>query len=292
MGKARDPNRDRAKEFWQEHGGDITNRRIAELLGIDEKKVAVWKQRDKWNVVQQDESNVVQQKKKGAPKGNKNAVGNKGGAPKGNQNAKGNRGGSGGPAGNKKAVRTGEHESIWWDTLDEEEQELLGEIDTDPIRQADESITLLTIRERRMLQRIKKLTEGLTEKERNVLYELKTTKDVAIVHDEKSGHTRKIPVSRDELVKSKVEINTYRKLDDILKLEEALTRVQDKKLKAIELKNRLTATDEEKEVRTAILQIELQQLQGGAGATQSWTEALKEIAERRKAKRAEVTANE
>ncbi|MFC6546442.1 hypothetical protein ACFQBN_06945, partial [Cohnella cellulosilytica] len=72
--------------------------------------------------------------------------------------------------------------------------------------------------------------------------------------------------------------------------EDALTRVQAQKLKAIELKNRLIAVDEEKEVRTAILQIELQKLQGGAGATQSWTEALKAIAERRKAKLAEQAA--
>ncbi|WP_246020980.1 phage terminase small subunit-related protein [Paenibacillus lentus] len=62
MARARDPNRDHAKEIWLEHGGDITNRRIAEMLGVDEKKIAVWKQRDKWNVVQQ---------KRGAPKGNK-----------------------------------------------------------------------------------------------------------------------------------------------------------------------------------------------------------------------------
>lgn len=64
MPKARDPNRDRAVEIWREHGGEITNRQIAEQLGIDEKKVAVWKQRDKWNVVQQSPDTVVQQKKK------------------------------------------------------------------------------------------------------------------------------------------------------------------------------------------------------------------------------------
>ncbi|EHB50106.1 phage terminase small subunit [Paenibacillus lactis] len=91
MARARDPNRDRAKEIWLEHGGDITNRQIAEMLDVNEKKVAVWKQRDGWNVVQQTEENVVQQKKNpkgGAPPGNKNAVGNKGGAaPKGNSNA-------------------------------------------------------------------------------------------------------------------------------------------------------------------------------------------------------------
>ncbi|MEJ9164039.1 terminase small subunit, partial [Paenibacillus graminis] len=64
MPKARDPNRDRAIEIWREHGGEIINRQIAEQLGIDEKKVTVWKQRDKWNVVQQSGDNVVQQKKK------------------------------------------------------------------------------------------------------------------------------------------------------------------------------------------------------------------------------------
>lgn len=67
MARARDPNRDRALEIWREHGGNITNRQIAEQLHIDEKKIAVWKQRDKWNVVQHSDNNqksVVQQKPK------------------------------------------------------------------------------------------------------------------------------------------------------------------------------------------------------------------------------------
>lgn len=63
MARAREPNRDKAKEIWLEHNGEITNRRIAEMLQVDEKKIAVWKQRDKWNVVQQSETKVVQQKK-------------------------------------------------------------------------------------------------------------------------------------------------------------------------------------------------------------------------------------
>lgn len=84
MPRPRDPNRDRAFQIWREHGGNITNRQIAEMLGVNEKVVAVWKQRDKWNVVQQTETNDVQQsqkRKRGAPKGNKNAVGNRGGGP-------------------------------------------------------------------------------------------------------------------------------------------------------------------------------------------------------------------
>jgi len=258
--------------------------------------VRKWKSQDKWatdmnsNVTNESNSNVT--KRKGAPKGNRNAVGNKGGAPKGNQNAKGNRGGRGGPYGNKKAVTTGEYESIWFDTLDDYEQGLLDEIDTNPIVQADEAIALLSIRERRMLLRIKRLTNGLTESQKRVLQQLKSIKDVIEIHDEKSGQTKKVPTVRNEMVESEIEETTYRAIDDILKLEEALTRVQDKKLKAIELKNKLIAVDEEKQVRTAILQIELQKLQGGAGATQSWTEALKVIAEKRKAKRAEVNTDE
>ncbi|MEK3868080.1 phage terminase small subunit [Paenibacillus sp. FSL H7-0716] len=285
MARARDPNRDHAKQIWLDHGGNITNRHIAEQLSIDEKKVAVWKQRDKWNVVQQSSDSVVQQKR-GAPKGNKNAVGNRGGAPPGSKNALGNKGGHGGPFGNKKAVTTGEHEMIWMDTLTEAEQQLMDHINTDPVAQADESITLLSVRERRMMQRIKNLMDGLTEKERSELQELKSIKGMGTVHDEKSGITKSVPVTRDEMVLSKVEEKTFRKLDDILKLEEALTRIQDKKIRAIELKNKLIAVDEEKQVRTEILRIELQKMQGAEGATASWTDAIREIAERRRALKA------
>lgn len=48
LARQRDPKRDEAMKLFLEHNGDITNRNIAEQLGIDEKKVAVWKGRDKW----------------------------------------------------------------------------------------------------------------------------------------------------------------------------------------------------------------------------------------------------
>lgn len=297
MAKERSPNRDIAKKMWLDSGGKMLLKDIAAALGLGETQIRKWKSQDKWaadlnsNVTNESNSNVT--KRKGAPIGNKNAVGNKGGAPKGNQNAKGNRGGKGGPPGNKKAVRTGEFESIWLDTLEEDEQGLLADIDTDPVAQADEAIALLSIRERRMLQRIKRLTDGLTEKQKRVLQQLRTVKEAVPVHDERSGKTKTVINSREELVTAEIEETSYRAIEDIIRIEEALTRVQDKKLKAIELKNKLIVIDEEKQIRTAILQIELQKLQGGAGATQSWTDALKEIAERRKAKRAaEVKSDE
>jgi uncharacterized protein YjcR len=72
MPRQRDPRRDEAFEIWKQHNGNITNREIAKMLGVDEKVVAVWKQRDKWNDVQQTNKNVVQQKKKhGGQPGNR-----------------------------------------------------------------------------------------------------------------------------------------------------------------------------------------------------------------------------
>ncbi len=79
MAREVNPNREKAKQIYIEHAGNITNRKIAEALGEDEKKIAVWKQRDNWtnttvtpaNVVQQkkaNKKNVVQQRKKSTSK--------------------------------------------------------------------------------------------------------------------------------------------------------------------------------------------------------------------------------
>lgn len=87
MPRQRSPNRDKALEIFKEHSGNITNRAIAEILQEDEKKVAVWKNRDKWaNVVQQSKQSCTTKHKGGQPD-NKNATG--------------------GPPGNKKAEKFG-----------------------------------------------------------------------------------------------------------------------------------------------------------------------------------------
>ena len=51
---------------------------------------------------------------------------------------------------NKNAVKTGEYETIWFDTLDEEEKELFHQINLDKIKQLDNEIKLTEIRERRI----------------------------------------------------------------------------------------------------------------------------------------------
>lgn len=88
MPRQRSPNRDRAFEIYKEHGGNIENRRIAEMLDIPEKTVGGWKCKDKWN---EQLNGVLQSNERSTPKphggqpGNKNAVGH--GAPLRNKNA-------------------------------------------------------------------------------------------------------------------------------------------------------------------------------------------------------------
>ncbi|WP_242227814.1 phage terminase small subunit [Bacillus cereus group sp. BfR-BA-01392] len=110
MARQRSPDRNKAYEIFKEHNGDITNRKIAELLSTSEKNVSEktiggWKSKDEWidklnGVLHKNERSTPKKdteyskKKPGAPKGNKNAVNNRGGAKKGNKNAVGNSGGA------------------------------------------------------------------------------------------------------------------------------------------------------------------------------------------------------
>ena len=84
MGRARDPNRDKAFEIYKQNNGNITNRKIGDMLGVPEKTISVWKLRDKWsNCSTSKDECSTSKRKRGAPKGNKNS---KGGSI-GNQNA-------------------------------------------------------------------------------------------------------------------------------------------------------------------------------------------------------------
>lgn len=147
--------------------------------------------------------------------------------------------GGGAPQRNTNAVKTGEFQSIWMDALTPEQADVLERISLDPLQQADEEIRLITLREREMLLRIRDLNAGLTDKQRRILQKRATIKDPIQVHDEKTGVTKTVVLTREELVTAEIEETEYRAIEDILAVEEALTRVQDKKLKAIQLKAQL-----------------------------------------------------
>lgn len=143
MPRERSPNRDKAFEIYKDHDGKITNREIANQLGEDEKVIAVWKSRDQWNVVQQSKKRCTTKGRGGQP-GNKNAVGNAGGAA---------------PKQNKNALTTGEFETLFFDTLDPDELQLVQTVQPDKEQLLLQEIQLLTVRERRMLKRIDHLRQ-------------------------------------------------------------------------------------------------------------------------------------
>lgn len=89
MGRARDPNRDKAFEIYSENNGNIELIEIAERLGVSAGTVRGWKSKDKWEPkikgTFQKKNTERSKNPRGAPKGSKNALGH--GAPKGNNNA-------------------------------------------------------------------------------------------------------------------------------------------------------------------------------------------------------------
>ena len=73
VARIRDPARDKAKELYL-NNKDITNREIANILGVDEKKIATWKIRDNWKCSTTEKKNVVQQNKKCSTTNEKNKI--------------------------------------------------------------------------------------------------------------------------------------------------------------------------------------------------------------------------
>lgn len=141
-------------------------------------------------------------KQKGCNPKEKVATKKKKGAPIGNKNATG-------PPGNKNAVTTGEFENIFFDTLEKDELNLIKSIELEKRKLLEQEIQLLTVRERRMLKRID---------------DLKKSKEV-VIDTETHGTQGNSEVSL---------VNYESTLNKIQNIEEALTRVQDKKQKAID----------------------------------------------------------
>lgn len=228
MPRPRSPNREKAYEIYKEHKGNIENRRIAEILQISEKTVGGWKCKDDW---ERKLNGVLQTKKRSTPKtkggqpGNKNAVGNKGGAA---------------PPGNKNAVTTGEFETLLFDCLNEEEKRLAASVPADKQQLLLQEIQLLTVREHRMLKRI------------NAIQDSEEYFEDGQILDGMTMVSRKAGTEKDH----ETDLKEYRgKLGQVQSIEDALTRVQARKQRAIETLHRFGFDDARLEIE--IMKIEL-----------------------------------
>ncbi|EMF0091558.1 small subunit of terminase [Enterococcus hirae] len=233
MARQRDPRRDEAKKIWLESNGEKQLKEIALELNVSDSQVRKWKSVDKWSA-----------ELKGNVTIGKSNVTFQGGAPFGNQNAKGNKGNSRAspPMGNKNALKTGEYETIFFETLSDEEKDIYSNLNNDPSFVLSEEIRLLKIRQFRMMKRIKQAETGLNDEEIERLQQLRKIKTPI----EKDG--RKLEIKRDVMQDVQVSRKTHRKIDDILSIEDALTRISNQLTKAIKQLNALATEDSRNKV--------------------------------------------
>lgn len=271
MARKRDPRRDEAKRIWLESNGEKQLKEIASELNISDSQVRKWKSIDKWSA--ELKGNVTN------AKGN---VTNQGGAPFGNQNAKGNKGNSRAspPVGNKNALKTGEYETIFFETLSDEEKDIYSNLNNDPSFVLYEEIRLLKIRQFRMMKRIQQAEAGLNDEEIDRLQQLRKIKTPI----EKDG--KKLEIKREVMQDVQISRKTYRKIDDILSIEDSLTRISNQLSKAIKQMNELYITDYKTDLmkaQTEKIQAEIADIGGNNSGeeVEEWKQAVLNAANKR-----------
>lgn len=242
MARQRDPRRDEAKRIWLESNGEKQLKEIASELNVSDSQVRKWKSQDKWSA--ELKSNVTN---------GKSNVTNQGGAPIGNQNAKGNKGNSRAspPVGNKNALKTGEYETIFFETLSDEEKDIYSSLNDNPSFVLSEEIRLLKIRQFRMMKRIQQAEAGLNDEEVERLQQLRKIKNPI----EKNG--KKLEIKREVMQDVQISRKKHRKIDDILSIEDSLTRISNQLAKAIKQMNELYMN----EYRTDLIKAQTDKIQ-------------------------------
>lgn len=228
MARARSPDSIEAEKLYK---SGMSLVKIAAQLGVPDGTVRRWKSTQDWDG-----------KKANARNAKKPNVRKRGGQP-GNKNAKGH--GGTGPPGNQNALKHGGYSQIFWDTLSEKEKELIETMEKTPEQMLLDEISLLTVREHRIMTRIKyyqDLKGGLAlesvlrsedkrqfaNEDEKLLYNERIEEKVAD-GDRLPGHAYH--------VQNRTE-STY---NIVQRLEEALSRCQDQKRRAIDSLTKLYA---------------------------------------------------
>ena len=203
---------------------------IAKKYKVSESAVKSWAARY-WKT-----GKVATENKKVATISDKKLRRKSGGAPKGNKNALGNIGG-GAPKGNKNNYKHGLYETIEFDFLTDEEKDMLREIGhIDEEVELEKQIVLCSIRERRLIKSIqeKKDARGGLSLESVIKRKLETKGSVMDAKQTQDETTTK----------------TISSFELMLRLEAELTRVQAKKTRCIEALSKLRSEKENKDKDT------------------------------------------
>lgn len=233
-------NRDEALKDYE---AGLSYKEIADKHGVKENTVKSWASRY-WNKSKgatkaRKKSQRATKAKNATSKGSSTKAKRKVGGQPGNQNAAGKD--SGAPKGNKNNLKHGGYSAIYWDTLSEEEQELIEHMPKEEEDLLLDQIKMCSVRERRLMIAIKKTREksskgGLTissvhiqenkrnfhgNKEDEELYKERIAQKVA--EDERLPGDNQTVTSISENIENV-----------ILRLEKELTSVQKAKQKCLD----------------------------------------------------------
>lgn len=157
MPNRRSPAREIAYRLWLDSGGKRPLVGIAAECNVSAGQIRKWKNVDGWTLEGKKKSQT--DVTASSPNGNGNAN-----PPKGNGNVgriirkpkgKGNPNPTPAPEGNKRAVTAGEYETILYETLTEPERRLAAaSLELSPVEGALRSLAVLTVREKRIMERI------------------------------------------------------------------------------------------------------------------------------------------
>lgn len=223
MGEIRAPNYELALLDYQ---SGMKYKDIAEKYGVTINTVKSWKTRYQWSKNNKKSVHTKSEKvctQKGGQPGNKNAIGNKGGAA---------------PKENKNAVKTGEFEALFFDALEEDEKQLVSMVQLDKEKLLLQEIQLLTVRERRMLKRIEDIKQAAEDQTETKAKGMTAVKFKSSTEEDATEYTGA--------------------LGQIQAVEDALTRVQARKQKAIDSLHRYGFDDARLELE--MMKVELEAL--------------------------------
>mgnify|MGYP002870040861 CR=1 FL=1 len=260
----RSEDRKTAERLYLEVKGEIKLVDIANKLNLSPQKIRKWKALDKWeaklsgDVQKRDNKEVGRSTKKTTAKKQSKKSSKKverstsadpprkrGGQP-GNQNSKGHKGWK--PIGQRHALKHGGYSAVYWDTLSEEEKEMIREMDTDPETILLESIRLYAVRERRLMILINKYRGMVTPDGKDISVAMSkssrmekkrvfdgTPEEQQVLKEEYDNRIREKIENGERLPGRDVQIYTETENKDMLiaRLEDQLTRCQSAKNKAI-----------------------------------------------------------
>lgn len=222
------------EEAYKDYRNGMKYKDIADKYGISVNTVKSWASRY-WK-----QKKLQPKRKKGCNQTSKKLQPKQGrrGAPDGNKNAVGNRGGNGAPVGNKFAWKHGGYSDVRYDVLTEDEKIMIEEMPIDEEQQLMDILFYLDVRERRLMQAINQYRDMKGGLYVDSVIRLEKKKTFANEEDKQLYEELRKQKIDDEKISYLYEeysqqTETRSVIGVVERLESELTRIQGKKIDCI-----------------------------------------------------------